>query len=229
MKNFLIAVGVTLLLLLIVSLFPVPQPVEVGAEGNKMPWQIEVDAAGQSRVFGLQPGVSTLAEARRHLGEDVEIAILATQGEAGNLEAYYAQIMLGKIQGRLILTLDVSGAILEGMRKRSPKSAFLESGALRVSLTSADRAQAETAVIRAISFIPAASLDDAMILQRFGEPAEKIRATETLTHYLYPAKGLDLVQDAKGKEILQYVAPRHFETRIRQPLLRQRENGETPQ
>jgi hypothetical protein len=221
MKNFLLAVGITFLLLCVMLLFPMPHPTESGLEGNNLPWQIELDGAGQSRVFGLEPGVSTLAEARQHLGNDLEIAIIAARDEPGDLEAYYAQILLGKIQGRLILTLEIDPETLADMRRRTPKSEYMESGTLKINLLSEDRLRAETSVIRAISFIPTASLDESLILQRFGEPAEKIQASGTLTHYLYPAKGLDIVHDAKGKEILQYVAPRHFEAHVRQPLVRQ--------
>jgi hypothetical protein len=57
----------------------------------------------------------------------------------------------------------------------------------------------------------------AVILQRFGAPAERIRQGETLEHFLYPAQGLDIVLDSKGKEVLQYVAPADF-ARLRAPL-----------
>ena len=60
-------------------------------------------------------------------------------------------------------------------------------------------------------------MDEAIILQRFGTPAERIRQGETLEHFLYPDKGLDLVLDSKGKEVLQYVAPADF-ARLRAPL-----------
>jgi hypothetical protein len=50
-----------------------------------------------------------------------------------------------------------------------------------------------------------------VILERFGQPAERIRVNEHLEHLLYPAKGLDIVLDSKGRELLQYVAPARFE------------------
>ena len=36
-------------------------------------------------------------------------------------------------------------------------------------------------------------------------------------HLLYPDKGLDVVVDGNGKELLQYVAPRDF-AELREPL-----------
>jgi hypothetical protein len=58
-----------------------------------------------------------------------------------------------------------------------------------------------------------------MITQRFGQPAERIKAGTTFEHLLYPDRGLDIRLDTEGKEVLQYVAPRDF-TRIREPLLK---------
>ena len=56
-----------------------------------------------------------------------------------------------------------------------------------------------------------------MILERFGQPAERIRVGENLEHFLYPAKGLDVVLDSKGRELFQYVAPARFDA-LRAPL-----------
>jgi hypothetical protein len=46
-------------------------------------------------------------------------------------------------------------------------------------------------------------------------------------HFLYPAKGLDLILDRKGKEVLQYVAPRDF-ARLREPLTARHAGPATP-
>ncbi|MDR3324175.1 MAG: hypothetical protein LBS89_08235 [Zoogloeaceae bacterium] len=223
MKIFLSVLGLTFALLALVLLIPVPPPAETGDPDNHLPWQIALDATGQSRVFGLEPGISTLAEARQRFGEDLELAIIASQEESGTLEAYYPLVTLGPLQGRLILTLEASPEHLQTMKNRAAKSEYTENVAKKFSLASEDFVAAEQAPIRAISLIPAASLDEATILQRFGEPAEKISASETLTHYLYPSRGLDVVHDAKGKEILQYVAPKNFESQILAPLRTQQQ------
>ena len=39
-------------------------------------------------------------------------------------------------------------------------------------------------------------------------------------HWLYPERGLAIALDAKGRELLQYVAPAEFERRLRAPLLK---------
>ena len=72
--------------------------------------------------------------------------------------------------------------------------------------------------VKAISVIPTVNLDEATVIQRFGQPGERLVMSEKRVHLLYPEKGLDVVVDADGKELLQYVAPRDF-AMLRAPLV----------
>lgn len=185
-----------------------------------LPWQIDVAADGSSRVFGLTLGRSTLADARARLGSDVEVAVVGAAGEAGSLEAYFQTVAAGFIGGKMILTLDVTAETIAGMRERAVKTEYMESTTRKATLGAGDLPLANRAPIRAIAFVPSANLDEATVLGRFGIPAERIRGGGQVEHLLYPAKGLDVALDGKGKEVLQYVAPRDF-ARLRQPLVAQ--------
>jgi hypothetical protein len=185
-----------------------------------MPWQIELPGAGQSRVFGLTLGgaaASTLADARRLAAEAPKLALLAPQDAPPALEAYFESVSFGALTGKLVLSIAASAADLEAMRANAAKTSHLDSGIRKYALHESDRERAERMPLAAIAFIPSAGLDEAVILQRFGTPAERIRQGETLEHFLYPAQGLDVVLDSKGKEVLQYVAPADF-ARLRAPL-----------
>ena len=72
-------------------------------------------------------------------------------------------------------------------------------------------------MIQSIACLPAVNLDQDIIIKRFGE-ADEVIQKNGVTHYLYPAKGLDVILSEDGKEILQYVAPSEFK-RLREPLL----------
>jgi hypothetical protein len=133
------------------------------------------------------------------------------------LEAYFESVSIGPLSGKLVLSIAASQAELEAMRERAAKTDHLETGIRKFILNDADRLRAESLPLATLVFIPAASLDEAVILQRFGTPAERIPQGETLEHFLYPEKGLDVVLDRKGKEVLQYVAPADF-ARLRTPL-----------
>jgi hypothetical protein len=74
----------------------------------------------------------------------------------------------------------------------------MQSTTRRATLAPADEAAALAAPIRGLAFIPSAQLDEAVILERFGQPAERIRVNEHQEHLLYPAKGLDLVSTARA-------------------------------
>ena len=60
-------------------------------------------------------------------------------------------------------------------------------------------------------------LDEATLIERFGTPGERLPVSSERVHLLYADKGLDIVVDAQGKELLQYVPPRDF-ARLREPL-----------
>lgn len=184
---------------------------------QNLPWQIEPQPDGSSRVFGLQLGRSTLAEARQRLGPDLQVALVIAPGETGTLEAYYESFNAGFVTGKMVLTIDTTPAMRADMLKRAQKAEYMESSTRRIQLNEADQHAAEQLPVSVVAFIPSAQLDEQVVLQRFGQPAERLRGTETREHFLYPDLGLDLMLDTKGKELLQYVAPRDF-ARLRAPL-----------
>lgn len=218
MKIVLAVVALIVVVFAATLLFPPPDSGQAGRPIADLPWQIETLPDGASRVFGLTLGTSTLGEARERLGGDMQLAVIAAPGEPGALEAYYDQISIGPLTGRMILTADLDRATVEGLRSRAAKSDYMESSTRRHTLAAADLPLALTAPIGAISFIPSAQLDADTAVQRFGPPAERVRITEHVEQLLYPEKGLAVTLDAKGKEVLQYVAPRQFAERLHAPL-----------
>lgn len=192
-----------------------------------MPWQVTALPGGGSRVLGLTlsptlgapaPGGSTLGDVQQRWGESVQIAIVAAPNETGNLEAYVDPMQAGFINGKAIITAHLPPDVIRGMRERATKTEYMGGTTRKATLSSADLAEALKAPVTAVSFIPAANLDEEIILTRFGQPAQRVRSNGHLEHFLYPDKGLDLALDSEGKELLQYVAPAEFE-RLRQPLL----------
>ena len=224
MTGLKVAAGVFVLLvaMLLAQMLFAPPREAAPALTQGMPWQIELPGTGQSRVFGLTLGggtASTLADARRLAAEAPKLALLAPQDAPPALEAYFESVSFGALTGKLVLSIAASAADLEAMRANAAKTSHLDSGIRKYVLHESDQERAERLPLAAIAFIPSASLDEAVILQRFGTPAERIRQGETLEHFLYPAQGLDVVLDSKGKEVLQYVAPAEF-AKLRAPLVR---------
>jgi len=184
-----------------------------------LPWQVAVNTDGSSVALGLALGTGTLADVRQRFGPDTQIAIIAAPGEDGTLEAFVDPAQAGFIAGKLVVTAELPAtSTLQGLRERALKSEFMESTTRKYTLRPEDEALALQARIVSLSFIPQASLDAEIILARFGQPAARMRSNERQEHFLYPDKGLDVILDTEGKELLQYVAPRDFE-RLRAPLV----------
>jgi len=90
---------------------PTPPPIE------GLPWQIETLANGDSRVFGLELGRSTLGDARVRFGEDMEIGVIAARGEDLALEAYYNNFTAGVITGKMILVATLGQVDTDGFAR----------------------------------------------------------------------------------------------------------------
>jgi hypothetical protein len=171
-----------------------------------LPWQIEVLPGGNTRVFGVTPGVTTLGEAMQLFGRDCELAIIAAPDEAGSLEAYYSHYSAGPITGSLILVMDVTPGRLLELRGR----AYQDGGSRRYRLAPDDLPAAFQAPVRVLTFSPTFSLDEATAVARFGTPQAVAEVSATQKHLLYPEHGLDVALDQEGKELIQYMAPAAF-------------------
>lgn len=184
-----------------------------------LPWQIEVLPDGYSRVFGLTVGASTLNDARGRFGGAGELAIVAAPGETGSVELYFEDVTLGVVTGKLIVAAEADNEVIEAMKRRAVKTEHMQSTTRKSTLAESDIPAAHALIMRNIAFVPSISLDEEIVIHRFGQPAERIRTSETTEHFLYPERGLDIALDRKGKELLQYVAPRNF-AGLRAPLER---------
>jgi len=182
-----------------------------------LPWQIEVLPEGRSKVFGITLGQDTLGQAREQLGADMQLAIISAGENDHSLEMYYERYTAGVFSGKLVLSAELDTETLGQMLERSTKTAYAKTGARKFRLHTDDLPLAWQAAVQSLTFIPSVNLDQPIAIKRFGNPAEIINSDEQTTHLLYPDKGLDLILNEDGKDILQYVAPGEF-YRLRDPL-----------
>ena len=198
-------------------------PAQTAAETTTetgLPWQVQVSAGGGSAVFGLTLPGATLAQARQRWGDDLQVAVMARRGQPGALEAYLENFRAGAINGRLVLAADPGAPAVARLRENSAHNEPVDAEARRYTLRADDLPLALQAPLVGITFIPAAQLDAATLRARFGEPAERLRDAEgRIEQWLYPALGLAVALDAKGRDVMQYVAPADFERLLRAPLL----------
>jgi hypothetical protein len=188
------------------------------AEG--LPWQIALTPEGDTRVFGLTPGRSSIDDTLAVFGDDIDIALVAPPGRPARVEAYFPAMRAGFVTGKLVLTIDIPEDRIVSMRERAVRSTYMESAARKHVLHPDDLLATRAAPIRVITFIPSVDLEEAVIIARFGEPATRIDGSDGVEHFLYPPLGLDIALSPRGKEIFQYVAPRDFAL-LSDPLLAQ--------
>jgi len=175
------------------------------------PWQIDQLGDGSTRVFGLVPGRSTLADAPRRFGPAVEAALFETPEGTLAAEAYYSKVSPGGLTGKLVLSLSLDDAALVALKDHSSEMKILGTGNKRLAIAAGDAARLQHAVIRGMTFVPTANLDEKILLGRFGQPDERVTVDEDTTHWLYPSRGLDVALNRRGKDLLQYVHPDDFD------------------
>ena len=180
-----------------------------------LPWQITILSDGSTQVFGVHIGVSRLSDAFEILGSDMDIAIIASADEVGDLEMYYGHYRAGLLSGKLILQTDIDSQKVKYLKERAAKFEYMASGlAKKYILSTDDLLVILEQTIIGLTFIPTVNLDEEVILARFGEPRQRI-TLEEVVHYLYPHKGLHIALHTESKEVLQYVSPEQFQGLVR--------------
>lgn len=186
-------------------------------QDQTFPWQIEHTQAS-TRVFGVTLGTSTLHEAEAFLDATAEISLFADTNDTLIAEAYFDKLNLGSLSAKIITVMEVPQEQLQVMYQRGARIGTLGSGDRKVTLTAQDQEPVRQAAVASLTYIPQARLDDDLLLNRFGPPAERIQETGGATvHWLYPTLGLDIALHPKGHAVMQYIAPARF-TQLRQPL-----------
>jgi hypothetical protein len=185
-----------------------------------VPWAVEALPHGVTRVFGLNLPGSTLLDAQAAWGDELQLALMASRDQPAALEAYVENYRNGPITGRLMLTASATPKALSRWREHAVKEQPVSADTRRIALRADDRAEALHAPIVGVGFIPSAQLDAETLRLRFGEPAQRVPGAGQVEHWLYPDKGLAILFDPQGRELLQYVAPAEFERRLRAPLLK---------
>ena len=203
--------------ILVVMLFMMCSMGSATAAAQDLPWQITVTPDGGSRVFGLTLGKSTLVDANRVFRLAPDVALFDTPGKPLAVEAYYSNVTLHGLRAKVVVELDLPKALLTSLRDRGLKRTPLEHGGRKIGLSNRDLAMLAEKPIASITYIPTANLEKETVAARFGEPEEKLPVDPETTFWLNPAKGLAIAVNKKGREVLQYVAPRDFD-RIRRLL-----------
>jgi hypothetical protein len=178
----------------------------------KLPWDIQLDGKGGATVFGLTLGQSTLNDASKVFSSEAKVSLFITGDEQPALEAYFERIYLSGLRADFVLVLDAESEILQQYYARGNRISRTTESTQKVDLTPEDKTHAGNFPIKLINYIPAANLEEQLLLSRFGEPAERMpQADSNIMHWIYPETGLSIAVNPDSKELLQYIQPKEMD------------------
>ncbi len=211
MKTPLIVLTVTAACLaLLWWLGPQPDPTSEQTRTD-LPWQVTTSADGTSRVFDLHLGEATLADATQKFGSYENMAVFVSNAGTKSLEAYFGSVQFGPLTAKIVATLEASDAELDNLVANARERVGSPSGDWKFMLEHAVNKAQEPRRIQSISYVPGyAGLDADFFRQRLGEPAAWKTLDKHTVQWFYPQRGLSLVLNARGKEVLEYRAPHSF-------------------
>lgn len=208
------SVAILSVLIFASSFFMPGKPVEK----TDLPWHIEHPAAGKVRIFGLTLGQSTTNEAERRFSEEAKPSLFKSPDGQLVVEMFFEQVTLAGLKSKIVVSIAVPDAELQGMYERGLRMSGTGSGK-KITLAQEDVLRVRALPISGLTYMPPVRLEDEAINKRFGQPSQRIKEKKSgAVHWLYPQHGLDITLGGGEKPVLQYVSPVDFD-KLLQPLL----------
>lgn len=188
-------------------LLPAPGPDQL-REKPQLPWDIQVQADGTSSVLGVHLGRDTLADAVKTFGPLEGAALFDTKQGETSLEAYFGTVNFGPLRAKVVAKLALAADEIDALREQTKSPEPARSGAWRADLTSAALAAQQGRTLIGLTYIPTyGGLEPEFFEQRFGTPDEKTALDKDAELWRYPKRGVSIVLDPHGKEVLEYRLP----------------------
>jgi hypothetical protein len=189
---------------------------------DTLPWKISHPTPDTSRVFGITLGQTSLDQTEQIFKEKTELSLFESKEGKMRVEAFFDELNLNGLKAKFVFNIAVPAGELNGMYSRGLRINNTISGK-RITLAPDDLARVRQLPVSGITYLPTATLEEAVFTKRFGIPAERIREKKNnAVHWLYPQHGLDITLSGNEKPLLQYIALKDFEL-LRKPLLDQGE------
>ncbi|MBL4775872.1 MAG: hypothetical protein JKY87_07475 [Mariprofundus sp.] len=188
-------------------------------------WNIQVES-GQLSILGLRLNTSPLKQANATFKSMPDTALFTTRQRpdkpvpAMHLEAYFEDLY--DAGDSIILTLDADYELLNVIKNQAYQPKLFPNDTIRVGIKGDLRAAIQQLPIRSITIVAGEQVDIKAFEARFGQPSQLIDDGEGNAHVLYPKLGLDFIQPAEGRHVLQFVPPAQFDSELLAPLLNKR-------
>ncbi len=173
-------------------------------DNQAMPWQSYVNEQGKTVVFGLTMGESTLAESMRLFGSEVEASLFEDKDQKQTLEVFFSSTKVGGISAKVILNLALNDQQFDYLSSHIKETEVMPTGNKKTIFNQTGESSMFGLTISALTFIPSADLSSDTLLGLFKKPARVELAGPGVEYWHYPNKGLRIILDDEGREILEY-------------------------
>ena len=173
-------------------------------QNQAMPWQSYVNEQNQTVVFDLTMERSRLIDAARQFGTEVDAALFENENVTPELEVYFSSTKVGGISAKIILNLILDDQAILMLRENIDESMLMPSGVKKTMFTAKGELSMSQLVIKSLTFVPRADLEQEVIRDLFGKPDRIELANEGVSYWYYPNKGLRIIVDEEQKEILEF-------------------------
>ncbi|WP_019625746.1 hypothetical protein [Thioalkalivibrio sp. ALJT] len=169
-----------------------------------LPWQIEVADSQRTRALGIVLGETTMADLVNRLPVP-DIRLFVDPDGSRMVEAYYANARIPPFDANLILRPDLDAAALDRIEAQVTSERPMPSGARRYGLSDDALVSLGHVPIVELSYVPRARWNEELIVERFGEPSERMRIDSEHGYWLYPEAGLAILVPRRGRVLMHYV------------------------
>ncbi len=98
--------------------------------------------------------------------------------------------------------------MLDKFQNDATKPEGMASGQWKYKLSEASVKVANSLLVHRLIYMPMINYEPEIVTARFGEPAERLPSAQAgVEYWFYPQKGLAILMNNDGKEILYYTAP----------------------
>ncbi len=199
------------------SLVAVCMAVLLGACGSDtpqkvtdLPWQVEVLPDGTTHVFGVSVGKVTFRQLAEYLRSVPELAVFETPKGERTLEGYYGKKRLGVFEAKIVGELNADKTTIDRFVAAHTEKKPQPTGTWRYELAEKNVLEANDFLVKYLVYIPVVDYSADEIQKHFGTPMNTVKAGARVTWWLYPAKGLIIMQDNEDSEVFYYSTPADF-------------------
>ncbi|BAF61779.1 hypothetical protein [Candidatus Vesicomyidisocius calyptogenae] len=173
-------------------------------QNQSMPWQSFINSQGNTVVFNLTMGHSSLIDAMHLFGSEAEIAMFGSESKEPELEVFFSNTKVGGISVGVILNLIFDQKDTKYLNNNIKELRVMSSGVRKTTFNLMAKISMLDLKIKSLTLIPKVDLSKEIIINLFGEPSRVELVSQSVSYWYYLIKGVRIIIDDDNKEILEF-------------------------